>query len=516
MIDARLVATSLLFCFCITILFLCILAWRKRSSAGASAVYLSLSAICAAIYNLGYALEINSLSESALFFWVRFQHLGIQFILPFWLLFSLHITGRARKLKLWTVGLIFLVPVIGFAASQTLGGHNILHPNARLMEGIGFSSFVYDRSWLLYLIVAVQSLYLTISLAVFVVALVRGNPFPRIQAIIYIAGSILPWTTSILYNFAILPYNIDLSPFAMGLSIALFVAGFLRIGILDISPLARDLIFEGMQDGVLVMDTQGQLMDMNHSMSSVLPNFHGKETADKARILKDSPPELKQFLEKSGSGEMEYQGQGAKDSPIFHVTATPLRDRFGKDLGKLINFHDVSEMKELQRKLEFMATHDVLTGLHNRRYLNEVLEMEIERALSEGSNLSLVMLDLDHFKLVNDVYGHEAGDKVLEAVGAICRHQAGESNKVGRFGGEEFLMILPGASLDQAFEAAERTRKSIDGLRLHYEGKEIRITSSFGVACLKPGNDTLKDLLIAADTALYKAKASGRNKTSML
>ncbi|MDX9828125.1 MAG: diguanylate cyclase, partial [Spirochaetia bacterium] len=375
------------------------------------------------------------------------------------------------------------------------------------------SAFVYDRTWPLYAITLAQSGYLAVSLGLFINALVRGNPFPRSQAAIYALGSITPWAASLLYNFGLSPNNIDLSPFAMGLSIALFVAGFLKIGILNISPLARDLIFEGMQDGVLVLDEQGRLTDMNQAMRSVFPGIDVKKPFAEARMLQKSPPELLRFLTCPTSVEMEYQLEPGEGSPIFHVTSTPLKNKSGKILGTLVNFHDVSDLKELQRKFEFLASHDVLTGLHNRRYLNDVLAIEIEKANKDRGALSLIMLDLDHFKRINDLYGHEAGDRVLEAVGAICTHQAGQKFTVGRFGGEEILMILPGTSLIEAFEVAEKTRKSLEGLRLRHEGFDIRITASFGVAGIKPGCDTQKELLIAADRALYRAKDAGRNAT---
>ncbi|MDD3981521.1 MAG: diguanylate cyclase [Spirochaetales bacterium] len=513
MYETRIIATSLLFTFCVTIVFLCILALRKRASAGLSAIYLAMCGLCAAIYNFGYAMEINASTQAALFFWVRFQHIGIQFIVPFWLLFSLHITEKNRRISAWVVGLFFLIPTGAFFASQTLGGLNLIHQNARMASGEALSSFVYDRTWPLFSITLMQSAYLAVSLGLFINALVRGKPFPRIQAIIYVIGCTVPWISSLAYNFGFSPYNIDLSPFALGLSIALFVAGFLKIGILDISPLARDLIFEGMKDGVLVMDAQGRLTDMNRAVQSVFPGIDTKEPLAEAWIIKKSPPELLRILSCPHPAEMEYQPVSGPISPIFHVTSTPLEDKSGKVLGKLVNFHDVSDLKELQRNFEFLASHDVLTGLHNRRYLNEVLAKEIEKANKVRGVLSLFLLDLDHSKRVNDLYGHEAGDKILEAVGAICAHQAKGSYIVGRFGGEEILMILPGASLVEAFEVAERTRKSIEGLRLRYEGLDIRITASFGVAGLKPGCDTLKELLIAADRALYKAKDVGRNAT---
>jgi diguanylate cyclase (GGDEF)-like protein len=158
------------------------------------------------------------------------------------------------------------------------------------------------------------------------------------------------------------------------------------------------------------------------------------------------------------------------------------------------------------------ASHDALTGLFNRRAATEVLSKERARALRQRTPLSVLMLDIDHFKRINDRWGHAAGDGVLLALADVLRQEL-RTNDVGvRHGGEEFLVILPGTSGSQAFEAAERIRTEIGRLAIPLEGAIESITVSVGVATFD-GLETDDALIARADAALYQAKQSGRNRS---
>jgi diguanylate cyclase (GGDEF)-like protein len=164
---------------------------------------------------------------------------------------------------------------------------------------------------------------------------------------------------------------------------------------------------------------------------------------------------------------------------------------------------------------ELLAT-DVLTGLANRRRLEETLEREVTRALRFDAPLSVIMLDLDHFKRVNDTHGHRAGDAVLTAVGEVVTSQLREVDAAGRYGGEELLLILPEATLEGAHTVAERVRGAIAACVVHYDGQRLRVTASAGCATLVPGAPRTADRLVyAADAALYRAKKLGRDRVEV-
>ena len=168
----------------------------------------------------------------------------------------------------------------------------------------------------------------------------------------------------------------------------------------------------------------------------------------------------------------------------------------------------------LREKLADQSLRDSLTGLYNRRYAEETLEREIARAKREAAPLSLVMLDLDHFKRFNDEFGHDAGDAALREAAAVLVESVRTSDVVSRVGGEEFLVILPGASLDATIQKSEMIRKKMKALELFHRGRLLPpLTFSAGVAAFPQTGEAREALLRAADGALYEAKHAGRDRT---
>lgn len=164
-------------------------------------------------------------------------------------------------------------------------------------------------------------------------------------------------------------------------------------------------------------------------------------------------------------------------------------------------------------QLQKMSRTDGLTGLYNRRYWEEQCEHEYKRTKRSGGNASLIILDIDHFKSINDNYGHPAGDKVIKTMARIITTAIRETDIAGRYGGEEFTVILPDTDADKAFVVAERIRKLTEHLPVEYEGKSIKFTVSLGVAKLDPSYNSHSVWIDRADKGLYEAKESGRNRT---
>ncbi|MDZ4184560.1 MAG: diguanylate cyclase [Desulfuromonadales bacterium] len=174
-----------------------------------------------------------------------------------------------------------------------------------------------------------------------------------------------------------------------------------------------------------------------------------------------------------------------------------------------------TKLDAAQQALLEASIRDELTGLHNRRYLMTRLGEEFERARRKGTALGLLMMDIDHFKIVNDTFGHPAGDEVLRSVGQTLASMLREYDVGGRYGGEEFAVILAETSPADMVKMAERIRERIEQLDRHGHATGIHITISIGVAVLKD-DDTTETLLQRADTALYRAKETGRNRTVLV
>ncbi len=169
------------------------------------------------------------------------------------------------------------------------------------------------------------------------------------------------------------------------------------------------------------------------------------------------------------------------------------------------------ELAKANKELEKIATFDMLSGLLNRRSLDNKISIEIERALRLNIPLSGIMIDVDHFKQVNDNYGHQCGDRVIENIGKICNSQLRKYDYAGRYGGEEFFIILPNTTSEQALHIAERFKEDMESFSVMCEGEPIKITVSMGIAQFSP-DETRTMWIKRADQAMYRAKQTGRNR----
>ena len=180
----------------------------------------------------------------------------------------------------------------------------------------------------------------------------------------------------------------------------------------------------------------------------------------------------------------------------------------------LIAHTDISRLKRAEQELRQLAITDGLTQVANRRHFDERIQEEVDRSRRYDRPLVLLMLDIDHFKKVNDTYGHPAGDAVLRRVADVCRNSTRTLDLVARFGGEEFAMLLPETDIPGALQLAERIREEIEALPVIYGRHTIRVTASIGLAATQNGDRTSEQLLKAADELLYAAKQAGRNRVT--
>ena len=177
---------------------------------------------------------------------------------------------------------------------------------------------------------------------------------------------------------------------------------------------------------------------------------------------------------------------------------------------------EVSRREELENELRRLAEVDVLTGVATRRAFITAIQREMTLASERGQPLAVIALDIDHFKLINDRYGHLAGDNVLTAVGEELRRECRSPDVVGRLGGEEFAILLANASLDAAASVAERIRQRLlTAVVSISEATQLTVTASLGVAAFMPG-DTFEDLTGRADAGLYRAKRAGRDRVVVI
>jgi diguanylate cyclase (GGDEF)-like protein len=180
--------------------------------------------------------------------------------------------------------------------------------------------------------------------------------------------------------------------------------------------------------------------------------------------------------------------------------------------GHLLSYGNVSELAQEAVALERLACVDGMTGLNNRRHFRLLADMEWSRFKRYGRPLALLMMDIDFFKSINDRYGHDVGDEVIKTVADILQNHKRSSDVAGRIGGEEFVLLLPEASLDSAAAAAERLRRLVADSAVCAGGDRVSVTLSVGIAASHPATSGIEQMLKEADIALYEAKRCGRNR----
>ena len=251
----------------------------------------------------------------------------------------------------------------------------------------------------------------------------------------------------------------------------------------------------------------------------MMPKIDGIEVTKRLRSRRHLPfiPIIMQTALDSTEHKVEGLEAGADDYITKPIEFAELRARVNSMLRIKRLQEELAErerqLREINERLLFISRTDVLTETDNRRHLEERLGEMWEHATRLDEALACVMCDLDKFKSVNDTYGHQAGDAVLRHFAGILKEQAREIDRVGRYGGEEFMLLLPGAPLDDAVGFAERVRKAVEEHTFTFDGGELRRTASFGVAGWPhPRIKDCEALVRAADDAMYVAKETGRNR----
>ncbi len=299
-------------------------------------------------------------------------------------------------------------------------------------------------------------------------------------------------------------------------------------------------LFEQTHDAVFILDFKGQHLDANRRAADMLgyrlEEIRKMSVNDTSAESNQSQEILQQLL--TGETVPLYERRfRKKDGQVFpaEVSVELVRDANGKPLHIQSVVRDISQRKQVEEDLRIanqklqrqiraverlrdelheQALHDSLTGLHNRRYLKEVLNQEVQRTKRSQQPLSIIVMDIDHFKIINDTYGHQVGDLMLKETARLIKTHARGYDFVCRYGGEEFLLILPGASTTDAFARADEIRQKCTTLSIPHNGEKLNVTISMGVATYPDHDTDVEKVIIKADQALYHSKNTGRNRVT--
>ena len=281
-------------------------------------------------------------------------------------------------------------------------------------------------------------------------------------------------------------------------------------------------LFDSLQDVYYRTNAQGVVQHVGPGVRRVLgyePHEIEGRTAESYYPQSTDRDAFKAAIMEHGEVS-DFPGQMVRrDGTVIDISISShaLYDHAGNFAGVEGIYRDVTQRKNLERELQRLATTDMLTGIANRRAFLETAESAYAHSCRSGEPLTLLMLDLDHFKSINDRFGHLEGDRALVAFAQAVKSQLRASDAVGRLGGEEFGVLLPLTTLAEGLEAAARILHSVRALELTDDtGQAYRITTSLGVGAFRQSDRSLRDMLDRADQALYLAKRRGRDQIASL
>lgn len=456
------------------------------------------------------------------------QYLGISATPPLWLLTALRFGRMERWFRCSALWTLWIIPAVTVILAATNDFHHAIWSEVSLGSGRARGMGIYSHGpwfWVAtsynYLLLFAGSLLLLRSV------LLLPNLFQK-QGMVLLAAACLPGLANVAYLAHLTPLpGLDLTPFAFSISGLGLAWSVMRLRMFDLRPIARETLVEQLRDGVIVVDPERRVVDVNPAARRLLSKSDAELVGQELKVVL---PELAHLLP-TVEGAEHVSEVVARERPlhVLEITSIPLREGGGQVSGWLLVLRDITERQQLdtlqreaherlqdqlteirllQSELHERAIRDGLTGLYNRRYLEELLgHLLTERAT--GLEVAVIMVDIDSFKRLNDTYGHACGDRVLQTVSEVLRAGATSYEHACRYGGEEFVVVMVGASRSAAVARAEQWRQEFA------RKAEPSATLSAGVAVFPRDGTDVEGLLRAADRALYAAKEGGRNRVCL-
>ena len=502
-------------------------AWPRRGAPGGTAFALMM--IATATWELFRVMEAIAIEPSAKIYWARFEYLGIVSVPVLWFLFTRQFARRDRARPGLGPAWLWIVPAATLYLAFSNEQHGWLWGQITPASDAPGTHLIYAHGPGFWIAALYNYLLVLAGTATLLGALLSGNEVDRRQTIGLLAGAIVTWIANMAYLSGFAPVTgLDPTPFTFTLTGVIYAYTLYRYRLFDLVPVSRHTLLENMIEGVLVLDNDQRIADINSAALRLLGLSTDACMGGYAPAMLGNWPQLLQYCDSRSEtrGEVHILGRD------LDVRAMPLQESSLGRHGLLLVLRDitdhrmaedqlrdanarlqahVAEIEALQVKLQEQAIRDSLTGLFNRRYLEETLQREIARAFRSGRPLGIVMIDIDHFKDLNDTHGHRAGDVALQALGQLLAANTRGGDVACRYGGEEFVLALPGATLEVAHERAEYLRRAVEAMRVDYAGATLSLTISAGIAAYPVHGERADQVLDNADQALYQAKNAGRN-----
>ncbi|HAE58378.1 MAG TPA: hypothetical protein DCG54_02435 [Anaerolineae bacterium] len=495
--------SGLLFAAGLICLLVALLIWQMRRPAK-GAITLVVLLLALSWWDITYAIFWANLPGPSPHFWLDITYLGAVTVPTCLLIFALQLNSLENWLNRTLFVTLSLEPLLVTLALWTDPWHNLFFGGQReLNAGMILSGGPVFWANLVYSYVLILMAFI-----LFVRSFSRSAGLYRRQFATILLGMGFTWLNSIIFVLGLSPLpGADNTPFSFTIAALFFAHAIFRYRFLDIVPIARSMLVDNMSDGIVVLDAHNRLVDMNPIAQNLLPQAQIGDPLEK--IQERLPKSIRQL-----HNESNLRAEIALSDPVRYLDfrISPILDKRQQALGRLIVWRDITELKLLQIELNELATRDMLTHAYNRRHFEKLAQVEWARSARFKHSMAIVLLDIDHFKNVNDTQGHQAGDHVLVEFVKLCKQAKRNQDLFARWGGEEFIFLLPETEGEQALQFARRLCEIIYQTPIHGEGYRAAITCSLGVAASSTAHDSLEAMFRRADHALYEAKRTGRNR----
>ncbi|MEX6503886.1 histidine kinase N-terminal 7TM domain-containing diguanylate cyclase [Pseudomonas zhanjiangensis] len=490
---------------------------------------------------LAAALEMAAQAPGCKVLWATMAWPGIVTVPTFWAVFLWQYVNSARQ-SLPARGLLglTLAPLLIWLMALSNPWHGLFYGAGTAPIGAEHGAPIrYQHGPLFHLAAVYVYLFMAFCMGIVIRAAAVSYGVYRRHYLAFVFVTAVPWVANIAYvGFGWMLFGFDPTPFSFAFTLAAFAWLIVGVRLFDLLPVARHLLLEALLDPVLVVDPQWRVIEANPEalkLAGLESEWQGLKLSDwpvfgrdlQALIAAQPDTGREQLLILTSSAryfEVRVRGieRVTRDGPVLLGKMLYLRDVTQRHLSelKLAEALAVSEerlrtISSLHEQLRDQALCDPLTGLYNRRHLDEFFGRELARAQREQAPLALALIDLDHFKRLNDEFGHLVGDEVLKAVAQHLLDSLRVSDAVFRIGGEEFLLILPNADAEEAHKRLEAICQRLAASALPTRSGPRHVTLSAGLAVYPAQGQALDELLHAADVALYEAKRTGRNRVRL-
>ncbi|HCM25960.1 MAG TPA: hypothetical protein DIC34_05330 [Treponema sp.] len=486
-----------------------------RSDVPGAAAFL-FGNLAAAVYALGSMFEIVSPTLERVMSSLTLEYFGIATVGPLWMLTLWCAVGGVRRISPGSLAALFLVPGLIILLVATNQYHHLFYSSVSIRFRGPFTVPVLGKGPFYMVNLVYMNLCLFLGTLSALRQGLKSPPALRKPFLFLFFAALVPWGGMFVYQSGLSPWGLDTAPFGLSLSGILLSLALFRFKLFDLTPLVADQVFEDMREGVLVLDAKDRVAGFNPAMLRICPDLSIHLIGQSVHELEARFPDFSPLWRLDGDPPEDLVIERDGIRTVYQVEKSALRERRRGAQGRILMFADITQRVELSRQLALMAGTDELTGLANRRYFLERFRQEAERQRRYGGKLSVVMVDLDRFKAVNDVFGHEAGDAVLRLAAKVWLGCLRDCDLLARYGGEEFIFLLPETTVPDARILSERLRSSLEAQTLEWNGRALRATASFGLAGVEsPVEADIDDLLSRADHAMYKAKEAGRNRVEL-